>query len=121
LFKKLLKEYNVQLFSTNSGKKASIIERFNRTLKMKMSKLFDATNSFRYIDVLDDLIYNYNHIVHRMIGVTLAEAIKLENNKTVYANFYKNYSFISESKLKVGDVVRIPIYKHIFTKEIVGN
>jgi hypothetical protein len=43
---------------------------------MKMSKLFDATNSFRYIDALDDLIYNYNHTVHRTIGVTPAEIIK---------------------------------------------
>jgi hypothetical protein len=116
-----LKKYNVELFSTNSDKKASIVERFNRTLKMKMSKLFDSTNSFRYVDALDDLVYNYNHTVHRTIGVTPADAIKPENYTTVYSNFYKNHSFIEEPKLSVGDIVRIPIYKHVFTKEIVGN
>jgi hypothetical protein len=88
---------------------------------MKMSKLFDTTNSFRYIDILDDLVYNYNHTVHRTIGITLAKTIEPENYKTIYTNFYKNYSFIEEPKLNVGDIVRIPIYKHVFTKEIDGN
>lgn len=122
LFENLLKKYNVKLFSTQSDKKASIIERFNRTLKMKMSKLFDATNSFRYIDALDDLVYNYNHTIHRTIGIAPINAIKLENYDIVYDNFYKNHSFVPEkSNFEVGDIVRIPIYKNIFTKEIVGN
>jgi hypothetical protein len=88
---------------------------------MKMNKLFDSTNLFRYIDVLDALIYNYNHIIYRTIGITPADAIKPENYTIVYSNFYKNHSFIEEPKLSIGNIVRIPIYKHIFTKEIVGN
>lgn len=123
LFQKLLKKYNVTMFSTNSDKKASIIERFNRTLKMKMGKLFDATNSFRYIDFLDDLIYNYNHTIHKTIGITPNDAIKPKNYDIVFENFYKNHLFTGteNENFKVGDIVRIPIYKHVFTKEIIGN
>ena len=36
-FKNLMEEYNIRLYSTFSNLKASICERFNRTLKTKMS------------------------------------------------------------------------------------
>ena len=41
-FEAVLEKYNVKMFSTNSDKKAQIIERFNRTLKLRIGKLFDS-------------------------------------------------------------------------------
>ena len=51
-FEAVLEKCNIKMFSTNSDKKAQIIERFNKTLKLRMGNLFDSQNSFRYIDKL---------------------------------------------------------------------
>jgi len=40
--------------------KASIVERFNRRLKTKMSRYFTYKNLPRYIDVLPRLVASYN-------------------------------------------------------------
>jgi len=66
-FKKVLEKNNVALFKTNSEVKASIVERFNRTLKEKMYKYFTRNKSFSYKNMLDDLISNYNISYHRSI------------------------------------------------------
>ena len=47
-FQKLLKGHNIQFFTTHNETKASIVERFNRTLKTKMRKY----NTLKYIDIL---------------------------------------------------------------------
>ena len=50
---KLLKQYGVHHFSThNEETKASIVERFNRTLKTRMWRYFTKSQSVRYLDVL---------------------------------------------------------------------
>ena len=62
-----LKKHNITLYSTNSEVKASIVERFNRTLKEKMWRYFEYSNDYKYIDILDDLIDSYNKTYHRSI------------------------------------------------------
>ena len=49
--KALLKKYNVNLYSTFSELTASIIERFNRTLKSKMWKVFSLRGSYKWNDM----------------------------------------------------------------------
>ena len=108
--------------STNSDKKAQIIERFNRTLKLRMGKLFDSQNSFRYIDKLDDLVKNYNNTVHKTIKMKPVDAIKPENYDLLINNYNENYENKINNKIfEVGDVVRISIYLSAFTKEISGK
>ena len=52
VFQKFLRENNIEFFTVNSGLKASVVERFNRTFKSKMYKYFTAKNTLTYIDVL---------------------------------------------------------------------
>ena len=108
------------MFNTNSDKEAQIIERFNRTLKLRMGKLFDSQNSFRYIDRLQDLVNNYNNTIHTTIKMKPIDAVKPENYDLLINNYYENYENKINNKIKfeVGDVVRIPIYFSAFTKEI---
>ena len=40
--------------------KASVVERFNRTLKQRMYRYFTAANTLRYEDVLQSLVRGYN-------------------------------------------------------------
>lgn len=120
LFKDLMQKNDIEHFSTKGGKKASVVERFNRTLKMKMSKFFDVTQTFRYIDNLKDFVENYNNSYHRTIKMKPIEASKEENREKVFELLFDGIS-MGTPKYEVGDLVRIPIQKTPFTKEIVGN
>ena len=58
----LLKKHGIHHFSTNNAeKKASVVERFNRTLKSRMWRYFTKHQTWRYIDVLQDLVQSYNN------------------------------------------------------------
>ena len=61
----LLKKYGIRHFTHNAEKKASIVERFNRTLKTRMWRNFTKHQTWRYIDVLQDLVLSYNNTPHR--------------------------------------------------------
>jgi transposase InsO family protein len=56
VFQKFLKEHDVHLFTTyNEETKASIVERFTRTLKTKMWKYFTHRETQTYVDVLSEM------------------------------------------------------------------
>ena len=58
---KLLKEYGVHHFVThNEETKASIVERFNKTLETRMWRYFTKHQSVRYVDVLQSFMRSYN-------------------------------------------------------------
>ena len=56
----LMKKYNVKLITTESDRKASVVERLNKTLKGFMFKYFTYKNTRKYIGVLQDLVSRYN-------------------------------------------------------------
>jgi len=121
-FQNFLKSNNVAWFSTNSEFKASIVERFNRTLKTKMWKYFTQVGNRKWINVLDDLVYNYNNTYHTSIKMTPIEASKKENESIVYKNLYREFQMVKKSnKFKVGDKVRISKYKGTFDKGYLPN
>ena len=62
-----LRENGIQLFTTESDKKASIVERFNRTTKGRTYKYFTVNNTYRYEEVLRSLVGGYNNTYHRSI------------------------------------------------------
>ncbi|GBO02347.1 Putative uncharacterized transposon-derived protein F54H12.3 [Araneus ventricosus] len=87
---KLFKENTIHWFtSENVEIKCSIVERFNRTLNGKIRKYLAANNTNRYIDVLDQLVKNYNNSYHRSIKMTPVEASQEENSDKVYQNLFK--------------------------------
>ena len=66
----LLSKHGIHHFSThNAETKASVVERFNRTLKTRMWRYFTKHQTWRYIDVLPDLVRSYNNTHHRSIGM----------------------------------------------------
>lgn len=116
------KSNNVNYYTTNNPDiKASIVERFQRTLKMKMWRYFTHNNTYRYIDILQDLIHSYNHSVHRSIKMRPCD-VNFNNIMTVWRNLYEEKGNKektgknSKPKFSVGDYVRITKYKHIFQK-----
>ena len=64
------KKHGTHHFSTYGDSKASVVERWHRTLKQRMYRYFTAHNTLRYVDVLQPLIDTYNQAYHRSIGMT---------------------------------------------------
>lgn len=59
--KRLLTQYHVNHYSTFSIKKASIVERLIRTIKRKLYMMFNLNGSYKWHDILQQTIDNYNH------------------------------------------------------------
>lgn len=123
-FKKLMKVYNINHYSTFSIKKASIVERFIRTLKSNLYKAFSLKGNYIWIDnTLDDIIYKYNHTLHRTIHEIPAKVNN--NNKKSILKRYNDMKLVNKgtptSNFKVGDFVRISKYKGTFEKGYTPN
>ncbi len=123
--KNYLEKQNIKLYITQSGLKASVVERFNRTLKERMYRWFTLKKQDVYYDVFDKFFDSYNSSYHRSIRMKPKEVNKT-NSKKVFANIYGYDKDEGEVKfvkmlLKIGDYVRISKYKNIFSKGYESN
>ena len=110
----------IELYSTENEKKSSVVERWIRTMKEKMWKYFSANSTNVYINVLPDLVREYNNTRHSSIKMTSVKASKKENELRVWRNLYPDHHEIKDIKPKfsVGDKVRISKKKKDFRKRI---
>ena len=116
-YNKDVKKLGVELYSTENEEKSSVIERWNRTIKERMFKYFTANSTYRYIDILDDLLTQYNNAIHSSIKMSPIDASKPENKALVYRNLYGiRLAVTITPKFKVGDKVRISKKKTTFEK-----
>lgn len=116
-FSQLMKKFEINHYSTYSPMKASICERWNRTLKNRMWLEFSLRGTYKWIDFIQSLVHKYNHTKHRTIKLQPAEVTKDNESlllNTVYAT--PRDQIIPLSKLNVGDHVRISKQKCIFQK-----
>ena len=67
----------------NVETKASVVERFNRTIKARMWCYFTENNTLTYTDILPSLVDAYNHSYHRSIGMTPAQ-VTAKNEELVW-------------------------------------
>jgi len=73
-FQSMLRRHGIHFYTgDNKDLKASVVERFNRTLKTKMYRYFTHANTQRYVDVLDDLVHSYSNTYHQSIGMAPVE------------------------------------------------
>lgn len=115
-FSSLMKEYNINHYSTFSTKKAAIVERVIRTLKNWLYKEFSTRGNYKWIDILPNIIKLYNNKVHRTTGMRPVD-VKYSTKLRVY-----NHPKIAlKAKFRVGDVVRISKYKSVFEKGYTAN
>ena len=106
--------------SRNPDVKASNVERWNRTLKSRLWKLFSKTRSYRYIDILPSLVSAINHSYHRTIKQRPVD-VTYSNERSVRAAIFKKQLKPVKFKFQVADKVRISKYKHIFEKGYLPN
>ena len=117
---RLLKEYGVHHFTThNEETKASVVERFNSSLKTRMWRYFTKKQTIRYVDALQDFVRSYNDSYHRSIGMA-PSAVNGANQETVWQRLY-GHDGGGTPKYRVGDRVRISKAKRHFEKGYMAN
>lgn len=116
--KTLLKKLHIRHFSTeNDDIKASIVERFNRTIQSKLHRWFTYTNTYEWTQVIDDITKGYNATKHSATKNSPKDAAKA-NQEDIWLNLHFRESLQKHKKndINVNDPVRISKYKHVFAK-----
>ena len=117
----LFQQYNIELFSVKSAFKAALVERFNRTLKHKLWRYFTMSTHQNWTRILQDVVYSYNHSVHRSIGRKPAEVTASNANEIREKAFTRPHTSNKKSDIQVGDKVRISKVKSTFDKGYLPN
>ena len=120
-FQTFLKQHHVHHFVTYNETKAQVVERFNRTLKQMMWRLFTTGSSYHYLDKINDMVNgNYNQTFHRSIKMKPSEVTAM-NSQQVWRTIYGKQSSSVNYKFKVGDQVKISKHKRVFEKSYLPN
>ena len=105
----------MKMYSTHNEGKSVVAEILFRTLKTKIYKYMTSISKKKFIDILDDIINQYNNTYH---STTKKKPVDITDN--TYINFKKEVNDV-DPKFKVGDYVRISKYKNIFPEGYTPN
>lgn len=116
-FNSLMKQYNVNHYSTFSNIKASIVERFNRTLKEKIWRSFSLRGNYKFLDILPQILLEYNSSFHTTLGMKPIDARHKKMERYLKNNVYSSVAQkVRKQKFKEEDFVRISKQKTSFSK-----
>ena len=122
--KAFLKKEGIYAYTTKNETKANFAERVIRTLKGLMYRYFLHKQTYRYIDVLQELVYNYNHRPHGSLLNRYSPAdIRKQNESKVWKHMYIDKLKLKPKrkpkpfKFKIGQHVRISHMKYTFQRD----
>ena len=118
--REVLDRYAIHHYSIKTKMKASVVQRFNRTLKTKLERYFVANKTKNWVDVLDQFISNYNNTPHRTIGMAPSEVTD-SNASGVFKKIFPDIHLVAKPRLSKGDHVRVLREKTIFEKGYVQS
>ena len=105
------------LYSTENEEKSSVVERWIRTIKDKLSAYFTANDTLKFTDILQPLAERYNNTKHSTIKMTPVEASDPDRSNEVYRNTYGIAARpVKKPEFEVGDRVRLTRKKGAFEK-----
>ena len=122
---KYFKDNKIIHFITHNRVKANFSERLIRTIKKRLFKYFHHKQTYKYIDILQDLAASYNATYHSTIKMAPKD-VTAENQQLVWENIYGGDIFTIDSNLsplevkykyKVGDLVRMAYSRNIFSRD----
>ena len=113
--KSWLEKNAIEMYSAHNKEKSVVAERFIRTLKNKIYKYMTSVSKNVYIDMLDDVVNEYNNTYHRKIKMKPIGA-----KDYMYINFGKE-SNNKDPNFKIGDHVKMSKYKNVFAKGYTPN
>jgi len=114
-FRTIIDKYRLAMYYAKGATKNAIVERWNRTLKTRLERYFTETGKKRWIDILEQFTNNINHTKNRSIGMAPSD-VSLANAPAIFKRLHPSMKKPKECKLHIGDVVRVAIEGHIFTK-----
>ncbi|XP_048515868.1 uncharacterized protein LOC125502148 [Athalia rosae] len=121
-FEDLMRRYKIKLYSTFSNLKASICERFIRTIKNRMWIEFSLQGNYEWITILPDFISTYNNTKHRTIQMKPKD-VSITNEKMLLRSMYGRARVkpALAPKFKAGDKVRVSKLKNVSDKGSTPN
>ena len=110
IFKNYCENENIKIYMLYAPDKATLVERFNQTLKFRIYRYLYYNNTSRFIDIIDQIVDNYNHSQHSRTKFKPVD-VNQDNQRQVFRNLYRN-RYVEQEKQKffVGDRVLIPYY-----------
>ena len=114
--KALLEKHDVEFDMVNTADHAGQgkVERFNETLRRLITVYCSAYKTRDWVSVLDDLVYNYNHRFHRVLGVAPANATEQTGLSKALEQYYAAKEQFDA--FKIGSKVRVLTTKDLFDK-----
>ena len=124
-----LKKNNVHHYVTQNNTKANFSERVIRTIKGQMYRFFTHNRNYHYMNILDDIVRNYNNRPHRALNGKAPSEINHSNEAVTWQQMYmgtmrstpkttKSKRVPSKPfKFKKGDSVRISSNKRVFQRD----
>ena len=111
---------NHYYLKTKTKWKTAMAERVIRTLKTRFQRYFYQNKTKNWIDILAQVVDNYNHTPHRSIGMKPVE-VTLQNSARVYKKMFGDVDIKTLPRLAKGDKVRLLRDKDIFAKGYTPN
>lgn len=134
--KAYLKKEGIHAIYTQNETKANYAERVIRTMKNLMYRYFMKNRTYRFINILQDLVKSYNKRPHRSLGGNAPANVNKENADEIRLESYlsgKTKLDVNQSKtlgrskekkrakpffkFKIGDDVRLSQLKHPFQRD----
>ena len=116
-FIRVLNKYNIHHIISSSP--SGMAERMVKTIKDKIAARIKGLqlDHEKWIDLLEDAVYQYNREVHRTIGMSPKDAQLGENRAKVLASIRQHAVFNrTYEPISIGDTVRTYIKKTSFSK-----
>lgn len=112
-FRKLLSKYGIEQVMTLGH--ATVVERFNRTIKELLYKYLQSTDSKTITVVLPKILSNYNNSFHRTIGMSPNE-VNEKTQEEAFDNIVNHATKRIRETISVGDSVRVRLKRKSFDK-----
>lgn len=119
-FQELVAQHRINMYSTYSVMKASIVERLNRTIKSAIFKNFAVNGNRNWVKDLQSIVDRYNATVHRTTGMRPRDVTR-KHERRLLTTVYRETKQAGRARFAVGDQVRISKYKHLFEKGYTPN
>ncbi|KAL3117762.1 hypothetical protein niasHT_004891 [Heterodera trifolii] len=96
---------------------AGMAERANRSIKERLYRYFTERNTYKWIDVVQDIVRAINHSPNSTIGMCPAD-VNFKNAEALRQKLHNAAENVvrRQPRYRVGDRVRIEKYKHVFKK-----